>query len=229
MKRSFLISILFASMLLVTVPANNVHAQDPFGLAQIIKAGVKKVIQAMDLRLQRLQNRLMVLQNAQKALENSMAKLKLTEISEWGQKQKDLYGKYYDELKTVRNSIALYKRVKDVATYQVNILAEYKRAWSLISRDKHFNANELAYMQSVYTGIIDESVKNLEQLRVVSSSFQTQMSDGKRLELIDAAADKMEVNFSDLREFTDRNMVLSIQRSRTVDETETMKAYYGIQ
>jgi hypothetical protein len=132
-------------------------------------------------------------------------------------------------IKTVRNTIALYKRVKEVATYQLNILAEYKRAWSLISQDKHFSPNELTYMHNVYTGIMDESVKNLEQLRLVSSSFQTQMSDAKRLELIDAAADKMEVNFSDLREFTDRNMVLSIQRSRTADETATMKAYYGIE
>jgi hypothetical protein len=228
MKKSIVIALLISVIGLTTIPANTAYAQDPFGIIQIIKAGVTKVIKAMDLRLQRLQNNMMVLQNAQKALENSMAKLKLTEINEWGQKQKDLYGQYYNDLKTVRNTIALYKRVKDVATYQLRILAEYKRSWSLISQDEHFSPNELTYMKNVYTGIMDESVKNLEQLRLVSSSFQTQMSDAKRLELIDAAADKMEVNFSDLREFTDRNMVLSIQRSRTADETATMKAYYGI-
>lgn len=228
MKKSIVIALLFAILGLTTIPANTAYAQDPFGIIQIVKAGVQKVIKAMDLRLQRLQNNMMVLQNAQKALENSMAKLKLNEINEWGQKQKDLYGTYYNDLKTVRNTIALYKRVKEVASYQLQILAEYKRAWSLLSQDRHFNSAETQYMQQVYTGIIDESIKNLEQLRLVSSSFQTQMSDAKRLELIDAAANRMETNFSDLRAFSNRNMALSIQRSRSVDETATIKAYYGI-
>jgi hypothetical protein len=95
MKKSIVIALLVSVIGLTTIPANTAHAQDPFGIIQIIKAGVTKVIKAMDLRLQRLQNNMLVLQNAQKALENSMAKLKLTEINEWGQKQKDLYGQYY--------------------------------------------------------------------------------------------------------------------------------------
>jgi len=229
MKKSLVAFVLCAALGLTFLPVSNAHAQDPFGVTAIIKEAVKKVIKALDLKLQRLQNELLVLQNAQKALENAMAKLKLSEISEWGEKQKDLYLTYYNDLKTVRNTIALYKRVKEVATFQVNILNEYKRAFALLSQDKNFSTNELTYMQKVYTGILDESVKNLEQLRIVTNSFSTQMSDAKRLELIDAAADKMEGNYSDLRAFSNRNMSLSIQRARTTGEAQTLKAYYGIQ
>ncbi len=56
----------------------------------IITTVVKKVIRAMDLAIQRLQNETVKLQGIQKAIENAMAKLKLEEIAEWGKKQKEL-------------------------------------------------------------------------------------------------------------------------------------------
>jgi hypothetical protein len=52
---------------------------------------VKKVIVAIDLKIQRLQTKTVWLQNAQKVVENTMSKLKLDEITDWVQKQKDLY------------------------------------------------------------------------------------------------------------------------------------------
>lgn len=61
--------------------AGEVKAQDPITL--IIKEGIKKVIVAVDLKIQRLQTKTIWLQNAQKALENTMSKLKLTQITDW--------------------------------------------------------------------------------------------------------------------------------------------------
>mgnify|MGYP004106733677 CR=1 FL=1 len=63
----------------------------PIAILEIIKAGIKKVIKAVDLKIQRLQNKTIWLQNAQKTLENTLSKLKLDEISEWTEKQKEQY------------------------------------------------------------------------------------------------------------------------------------------
>ena len=46
----------------------------------IIKAGVKKAIVAIDLKIQRLQNKTIWLQNAEKILENKMSELKSPQI-----------------------------------------------------------------------------------------------------------------------------------------------------
>ena len=54
-------------------------AQDPITL--IIKEGIKKVIVAVDLKIQRLQTKTIWLQNAQKVIENAMSKLKLNQIT----------------------------------------------------------------------------------------------------------------------------------------------------
>ena len=88
-------------------------------ILEIVKAVTKKVIKAIDLRIQKLQNKTIWLQNAQKKIENILSKLKLDEISDWTQKQKDLYKNYYEELAKVKSIITYYQRIKDITEKQV--------------------------------------------------------------------------------------------------------------
>src|SRR5215211_5721301 len=80
----------------VVLPGRSINAQNPITL--IIQQGIKKVIVAIDLKIQRLQNKVIWLQNAQKVVENSMSKLHLEEIGDWVEKQRNLYQDYFDEL-----------------------------------------------------------------------------------------------------------------------------------
>lgn len=214
-----------AMTLFVALPTG---ANAQVAVLEVIKAGVKKVIKAVDLKVQRLQNETIWLQNAQKVLENSLSKLKLTEIADWTEKQKELYSKYYNELWEIKTTITYYKRIKDLTEKQVAIVDEYRWAWGLFSKDKHFTPEELSYMETVYSGILDASIKNLDQILLVVNSFKTQMSDAKRLEIINEAANQMDTNYSDLRKFNTQNSMLSIQRAKSVDEMVTLKELYGI-
>lgn len=214
-----------AMTLFVALPTG---ANAQVAVLEVIKAGVKKVIKAVDLKVQRLQNETIWLQNAQKVLENSLSKLKLTEIADWTEKQKELYSKYYNELWEIKTTITYYKRIKDLTEKQVAIVDEYRWAWGLFSKDKHFTQEELNYMETVYSGILDASIKKLDQILLVVNSFKTQMSDAKRLEIINEAANQMDTNYSDLRKFNTQNSMLSIQRAKSVDEVVTLKELYGI-
>lgn len=225
MKKYMVILPISTMTLFVALPK---EADAQIAVMEVIKAGVKKVIKAVDLKVQRLQNRTIWLQNAQKVLENQLSKLKLTEIADWTEKQKELYGKYYQELWEIKSAISYYKRVKDMTQQQVAIIDEYKWAWNLFRQDKHFTADELDYMQKVYSGILDESLKNIDQLLLVVSSFKTQISDAKRLEIIAEAANQMDVNYSDLKKFNTENIRLSIQRAKSLDEVVTLKEIYGV-
>lgn len=216
---------LSGTTILVSLPTG---ANAQLAIVEVIKAGIKKVIRAIDLKVQRLQNQTIWLQNAQKVIENQLSKLKLTEISDWTERQKKLYSGYYEELQKVRAVIGTYQRIKDLTTTQAEIVKEYQWAVSLFRRDKHFSAEELTHMEEVYRGILDESLKNLDQIFVVISSFKTEMSDAKRLELIDAAADKMEQNYADLKQFNQQNITLSIQRAKSDLEIKTLKHVYEI-
>lgn len=224
--KKYMIVLPFSAMTLFVSLPTGANAQ--IAVLEVIKAGVKKVIKAVDLKIQRLQNETIWLQNAQKVLENSLSKLKLTEIAGWTEKQKELYGRYYNELWEIKSAITYYKRIKELTEKQVAIVDEYKWAWGLFQKDRHFSPEELAYMETVYSGILDASLKNLDQILLVVNSFTTQMSDAARLEIITAAADQMDTNYSDLKKFNTQNSLLSIQRAKSLDEVVILKELYGI-
>lgn len=209
------------------VPTQQVRAQIP--IIEIIKQGIKKVIMAADLQVQRIQNKTIWLQNAQKELENVLSKTKLTEISDWVQKQKDLYGDYFNELWQVKDAIEYYHRIEDIIEKQVKIVSEYQSAYNLFKQDEHFSSDEIEYMSKVYTGIINESLKNLDQLFLVINSFTTQMSDEARMQIINNAGEGMDENYSDLKIFNSENMMLSLQRSKNLNEVNVVKQLYGLQ
>src|SRR5688572_19010979 len=160
--------------------APNMEADAAIPIAKIIQEGVKKVIKAVDLMIQRLQNKTIWLQNAQKVLENKLNELKLKEIAEWTDKHKKLYEQYYEELWKVKKAIETYELVRKVMSRQVQLVEEYKRAWEILKKDNNFTNDELKYMYRVYSGILQESVKSLDQMLNVVNSFDTQMTDGKR-------------------------------------------------
>jgi hypothetical protein len=207
------------------IPYQSTNAQ----ILEIIQAGVKKVIMAVDLQIQRMQNKTIWLQNAQKEMENVLSQTKLTEISDWVQKQKDLYGNYFNELWQVKDAIEYYHRLEEITQTQIRIVSEYESAYSLFKQDDHFSPDEIDYMGKVYTCIINQSLKNLDQLFLVINSFTTQMADEKRMEIINNAGSAMDENYNDIKAFNSQNMMLSLQRSKGLNEINTVKQLYGLQ
>lgn len=202
------------------------QAQDP--ITEVIRAGVTKVIVAVDLKIQRLQNETIWLQNAQKVLENKLSELRLTEIANWTERQRQLYAEYYEELWKVKAAISYYGQVRDIMRQQAALVEEYRRAYALFRQDSNFSPEELDYMQRVYTGILGESVKDLDQVLLVISSFATQMSDGERLALIHRAAESIGRHYSDLREFNEQGIRLSLQRARERNDLQRVERLYGL-
>lgn len=214
-------------VLLVFVPLGKAHAQDP--IKEVIKAAVIKVIKAVDLQIQRLQNETIRLQNAQRAVENTLSKLKLEQITEWVEKQRALYADYYDELWKVKQAITYYRQINGIVQQQLQLVEEYKRASAIVRRDKNFTPKETNYISQVYAGILDASIQNIEQIFLIVNSFKTQMSDAKRLELIAHAADDIDKNLMDLRRFNNSNTVLSLQRAKDAAEINMVKMMYGLE
>jgi hypothetical protein len=215
-------------LFLISTPVRPAQSTIAFPIVEIVRAALIAAIKAVDLRIQRLQNKTIWLQNAQKKIENILSKVKLDEISKWTQKQRDLYKEYYQELMRVKSIITYYQRIKEITQKQTRLVEEYERAWRLFQQDRHFNVEELEYMQRVYSGILEESVKNMDQIFLILDSFTTQMSDLKRLEIINAAADQIGSNYDDLTLFNKQNILLSLQRAKNSNDVNAVKKFYGI-
>lgn len=201
------------------------HAQ--FGIG-IITTVVKKVIQAIDLKIQQQQTKVIWLQNAQRTLENTMSQLDLKDISDWTSKYKQLYTDYFQELWKVKAVIGDFVIMKGIVQRQIELVNEYDHAWGLLKQDKNFTPQELKAMYSVYTGIINESMQNIDQLKLVVNSFATQMSDGERMALINDAGRRIENNLATLRKFNDHNARLSLSRATDLQQAEQLKQLYGL-
>jgi mannitol-specific phosphotransferase system IIBC component len=221
-------------MVILPISAMTIFVAIPKGadaqviVGSVISSTVGRVIRAIDLEVQRMQNQTIWLQDAQKTLENQLSKLKLSEISQWSQKQKDLFSSYYQELWDIKTVIAYYSKITELTEKQVALVNSYNQAWALLKNDKHFTVNELTYMSQVYSGILQASVNDLDQLLNIIHANKTQMPDAKRMEIINKTADHMDSNYNDMERFNTENQMLSIQRAQDENEVQTLKQYYGI-
>ena len=220
--KKIIVSLLIYTALLI-LPATNTQAQIP-----IAGTVVKKIIKAIDLKVQRLQNETIWLQNAQKQVENQLSKLRLSQIAGWSADQQGLFSGYYQELWKVKSYISGYQRIKDLAVKQAALVSQYQQAWTLFRSDKHFSADELNHMQAVYTGILEASLKNLEEIMQLAAGGRSQMNDADRLELINKAGDHLDEHFHDLKRFNSQNQILSLHRAADLNELQTLKNYYGL-
>lgn len=216
---------LIALLVLLCWQANEVRAQ---GAEVAVAAATKKVLKAIDLKIQRQQNQVIWLQNAQKTVENIMSKLKLEEIGDWVEKQKNIYQDYFDELHKVKTLITYYQQIRNITGKQVKLVEEYKNAWRMIQQDKHFTPDEIEFMGRVYRGILNETVGNVDQLFIVVNSFATKMSDARRMKIIGEVDSKVDENLSDLRRFNTENVQLSINRAKSENEINMVRDFYGI-
>jgi hypothetical protein len=83
-------------------------------------------------------------------------------------------------------------------------------------------------MGEVYQGILNETVKNVDQLFLVINSFTTTMTDAKRLQIINDASDQVDRNYDDLISFNNENYILSLSRAKSKVEIDRVKILYGI-
>lgn len=163
-----------------------------------------------------------------KEVTNVMSELQLDDITDWVQKQEDLYKEYYNELATVKDLISDYDKIKGIIKMQAAIVSEYQTAYSLFRQDKHFSTTEIDFMYNVYSGILDESIKNLDQAMLVVNSLTTSMTDAARLNIIDNASRGMQKNYDDLKRFNNQNIQLSLARGQAAGDVESVKQLYGL-
>ncbi|RFM34430.1 conjugal transfer protein TraI [Chitinophaga silvisoli] len=221
MKKSILIGLFLCALFTVT-PTQKTHAI----VWVVVKAAAKKIIKAIDLQVQRLQNKTIGLQNAQKVVENALSKAKLNEISGWVNKQKDLYQTYYDELVKVKSLIAYYQEIRIIIQKQVDMVNEYKEAYNLFRNDNHFTPDEIIHMGEVYDGILSQSAQNLKAINLAIKSFLS-MNDASRLLMIYEASEAIDEKYNDLCKYNSTNKAKAINRARDENDLRALRQLYG--
>lgn len=138
-----------------------------------------------------------------------------------------LHKTFLDGLMQVSPAVRKYKKTAEIVTLQIQLVKEYKSAFSRFKQLNIFNADELDYIESVYSGLFDRSVQNLDELLMVITADQLRMNDAQRLHAIDRIYADIEGKLQFLRSFNNRTQVLAVQRYQELQENKTLKDLYG--
>jgi hypothetical protein len=225
--RSGAVKLLMAAIIccaFLLMPNGRASAQ----IIDIIDEAIKEALEQADLQIQRVQTETINLQGAEKELENKMTGGLLDDITGWVQDEEGLFSEYYQELREVKTAISTYSRVEQLIRRQAQLVKDYQQVTAAGRQDPHFTAAELQHILNVYGGILNASIRNTSELSLVIRSFVTQMDDAGRLRIIDEASAHIDRNYTDLREFTQENTLLSLERARDEQDMAVIKALYGI-
>lgn len=140
----------------------------------------------------------------------------------------DLHNVYLTGLMAVNPAVRNNPRVGQIMSQQNDILSEYKRYTSLFRQSGTFNHSELTYINNVFSQLARQSDANIDDLASVTTAGQLRMSDDDRLRAIDRIYNSSSDQLQFLRFFNRQAVMLSLQRSKDLNDTQTLKRLYGI-
>lgn len=140
----------------------------------------------------------------------------------------NLHQVFLDGLLAVNPSVAKYKRIPDIIRYQSLLMKEYRRAFNKFKNDPNLTPDEVRYLERVYSYLVSQSLKNLEELTMIVTANKLRMSDDERIQGIDRIYFDIENKLSFLRYFNGSTQVLVAQRAKESSEVEGMKKLYEI-
>ncbi|HEY8781516.1 MAG TPA: TerB family tellurite resistance protein [Mucilaginibacter sp.] len=149
-------------------------------------------------------------------------------ISQLSKGNFDLHSVYLNGLLSISPAVRNYGRIAEIITQQASLISEYKSSYKQFRQSGTFSVSELSYISDVYTQLVTQSLENLDELTNVLTAGKLRMSDDERLRAIDriygSSSDKLQF----LRHFNRQGEVLSLQRSKDLGDTRTLKQLYGI-
>ena len=156
----------------------------PEWIVKLIKAAVDQVLKAMNLALMRLQNKNIDLMNIAKTAESIIHAEGMQKLMDTGKKMKALYKKYYDDLRRVKDAIVTIATVRDLVETQKDFMADYQRIIEMINTGTIFSPDEIDYITRASATILDNAIKNINDVTSIIESFKTDMTDADRLMLV---------------------------------------------
>ncbi len=139
-----------------------------------------------------------------------------------------LHQVFLDDLMKVSPVVRNCEKVAGMISDQMKLVREYKSAWQRISKDKNFTLEDLQYIRTVYSSLMDETVKKLDDLTTIISPGVLRMNDEERLRRIDELADDMRNKLTFLRHFNNNTSILSLQREHEQNDANTLEHLYRI-
>jgi len=139
-----------------------------------------------------------------------------------------LHESFLDGLMLISPEVKKYARVAEIITNQKDIISEYKRALKAFKVTNLLNDRELDYLSRVYSGLLSQSMANLDELAMALTAGSLRMSDEERLSAIDRIFKDTADKLTFLRSFNAQTGALVVQRKSALADMKGTKALFKI-
>ncbi|MHC0443062.1 TerB family tellurite resistance protein [Flavobacterium sp. 3-210] len=139
-----------------------------------------------------------------------------------------LHKTFLDALMQVSPAVKNYKRVGDIINYQILLVKESKKGMQSFIKSKSFSAQEISYFEKIYSNLLNQSLRNLEELIMVVTANKLRMSDDERLEAIDEIYLEMQDKLQFLRNFNSSSNIMALQRIKEEKDVESAEKLYEL-
>lgn len=130
---------------------------------------------------------------------------------------------FVDSLKVVNSNIKNRARVAEIIASQFRIVKLGKQALGFIRESHQFTTDELDYCNKVIDNLLEECLKNIDELILVITSGELSMNDHERIERIAKLNFDMQEKLAFTASFSNEMSVLAIQRLTEQTEIEYSK------
>lgn len=138
----------------------------------------------------------------------------------------NLHSAFLNSLMAVSPEIRKYGRIADIIENQASIVSEYKATLKQANACGHFNAQEIVYMNGVFSSLLTQSLNNLTTLANVITAGNLRMSDAERLQAIGHIYSDTQSKLVFLRNFDSQVAILSLQREKAQNDVNTLQKLY---
>jgi hypothetical protein len=152
----------------------------------------------------------------------------LTTINDIKHGDFNLHNDFFTSLKKVNPKIKGLAKVADIIAFQLQIVREARSALQHIRASDQFTSTEVTYLQNVFNHLLDECSKDINDLLMVITSGETEMTDDERIKRIDKIYADMQDKLSFSRSFGSGAAILAMQRSQEETDVRVSKKLNGV-
>ena len=119
-------------------------------------------------------------------------------------------------------------KVAEIIALQVKIIQNYNRTYRQLNSSDAFSEDELAYIGRVYSRLLDDCDKTLDELITITTDGKLEMKDDERIERIDKLYLDMQDKFTFSQSFSNDAKSLAASRLNDKSDVQTSRVLQGI-
>ena len=134
----------------------------------------------------------------------------------------NIHHEFFGSLHTVNPKIKNSGKVAAIIAFQIMIIKESKQSLERIKAMNQFTPGELVHCSEVFDNLLEDCLKNIEELLLVTSSDLV-MTDDERMKRIDKLYADMQSKYGFCGSFSNEMGMLAVQRMSEQSEINKSK------